>query len=151
MQAVVDEMENEDQIPLKDWYAARGMEFLGLGDARMVFGLCSEHVLKVNYNEELDANAEEVGVWEDASEEMRQWLAPIYDYSLDEGWLVMARCTEYDGPRPQWLTWRVRELFMDALDNLGVWQDKVVLLDYPAPRGELRRFLEGRALIEESL
>lgn len=146
LRAVEDEMENEERQTLRDWFAQRGMECIGVGDARMVFGLCHEHVLKVNYNEEIDANREEAMVWERASEEMREWLAPVIDYSLDEHWLVMGRCTEYSGPRPQWLTSEVKGLFMDAHeDNLGLWRGKVVMLDYPVDKGDLASFLERRA------
>jgi hypothetical protein len=147
LQAVEDEIENEERQTLKDWYAERGMECIGVGDARFVFALCAEHVLKVNYNEEIDANAAEAMVWERASEEMRSYLAPVVDYSLDEHWLIMARCSEYTGPRPQWLTGQVKELFTDAQEgNLGVWQGKVVLLDYPAEKGDLARFLDGLSI-----
>jgi hypothetical protein len=123
------------------------MECIGVGDARVVFALCEEHVLKINYNEEIDANSEEAMVWERSSEEMRSYLAPILDYSLDEHWLLMARYTEYTGPRPDWLTSEVKALFMDARDdNLGLWQGKAVLLDYPAAKGDLTRFLDGLSI-----
>ena len=144
LQAVEDEIENEERQTLREWYGERGMECIGVGDARVVFVLCDEHVLKVNYNEEIDANRAEAMVWERADEEMREWLAPIYDCSLDEHWLLMARCSEYNGPRPQWLTSEVKALFMDARDdNLGLWQGRVVMLDYPAEKGDLAQFLAG--------
>ena len=151
IEAIHLEMESEYPETTKEYYRARGMDFIGIGGERMVFALCDEHVLKIDYGD-LDANAREGQVWDEADAELRQFLAPVFDYGGSEtmSWLVAGRCDEYAGERPSWMRSGTETALGDTYGgNVGIYDGRLVLLDYPMSRSEVREFRESLGLAVE--
>ena len=72
----------------KEWAQRHGIEFLGAGMDRTVFGV-PEGALKIDWRG--DDNEREAHVWTHANERLRQSLVPVIATAPDYRWLLMER------------------------------------------------------------
>jgi hypothetical protein len=128
------ELTRADDLINADWIGP-GFDFIGVGCNRVVMGLCLEHVVKIDFHQV--SNANELAVWKNASEEVKEMLCPIFDSgdSEDVQWLLMGRCeplgeTEEleEAIHQKWD--RLRGIWDLGHENWGFYRDRQVILDY---------------------
>ena len=123
----------------RETFAAKGIEFIGAGSNRAVFGYGSDMVLKIDFsNGWTDQCAEEIRAFEEsAHKDMRYLMCPIVTHGKMEqrAFLTMPRAKKAFFPITNALQrvmhYNITKHFNDSHEyNVGVFNSGMVVFDY---------------------
>lgn len=141
---ILDDSEVNDAVH-SNTYWAHNWERIGSGASKDVYALNDDYVLKVHTGW-VNQIATEVAIWLAASEDDRQYFAPIVQWADDFSWSIQRRCTpvEYEDVHDPLDHYNIRsecEPLMEATvrhhnlrdiddNNLGWLDGRMVAIDY---------------------